>query len=145
MHQYDSLTSGFLSPEDDLYPKIIVLEQGMPFASFQSKAVVFESPPSCTQPKQTVAKPRGTRERHGAEKNGGSSGHGSSAKVLRRWKKMCNKIHPFSWTGNYRVNKTRIPDTIDSDTATGVIVTRRFSLLIIDPLDTNSSDWINAG
>lgn len=68
MHQYDSLTSGFLSPEDDLYPKIIVLEQGMPFASFRSKAVVFESPPSCTQPKQTVAKPRGTRERHGAEK-----------------------------------------------------------------------------
>lgn len=145
MHQYDSLTSGFLSPEDDLYPKTVVLEQGCHLLVSEARQWYFKA----LLPAHSLNRlwlSHGAPEKDTEQKkNGRSSGHGRSAKVLLRWKKMCNKIHPFSWTGNYRVNKTRIPDTIDSDTATGVIVTRRFSLLIIDPLDTNSSNWINAG
>lgn len=121
-----------------------------PLNSFQSKVVVFLKPPSHTllcqnrwQPSQRALEKDMEQKK---KKKEDPQGAGRSAKVLFRWKKMCNKIHRFSWTGNYRVNKTRIPDTIDSNTAMGVIVTKwLFSLLIIDPLDTNSSNRINAG
>lgn len=84
MHQA-SLTSGFLSPEDDLvYPKNIVLERGYHLPVSKARQWYFKALLPAHSLNRLWLSHGAPEKDMEQKKKGGSSGHGRSAKVLFR-------------------------------------------------------------